>query len=255
MRFAALIVLATGLAGLAGLAQAHSADATGSAGTAATPKAVVELYTSQACSSCPAADALLNRLAERDDIIAISLSVDYWDYLGWKDTLAKSKFSERQKAYAMALGDGMVYTPQTVVNGAVHVNGSDEQKIAAAIEKTSKAMAESPVPVNLSAAEGKLVVNVGGVRQADTPKEAIVWLALISPRVEVPITRGENKGKTIAYANVVRDLVPIGMWSGRPLTVELPRHTIAQGGAERCAILVQQGRGGPILGAAMIDQF
>src|SRR4029078_1425740 len=120
MRFVALIALATGLAGFAGLAQAQSADAPTSASASVTPKAVVELYTSQGCSSCPAADALLNQLAERDDIIAVSLSVDYWDYLGWKDTLAQSKFSERQKAFAKALGDGMVYTPQVVVNGAVH---------------------------------------------------------------------------------------------------------------------------------------
>src|SRR5688572_18906431 len=115
MRFMALIALGAGLAGLAGLAQAESAQAK----AGASPKAVVELYTSQGCSSCPAADAFLGRLAKRDDVIAISLSVDYWDYLGWKDTLASSKFSERQKAYAKALGNGMVYTPQMVVNGAV----------------------------------------------------------------------------------------------------------------------------------------
>lgn len=255
MRFMALIALATGLAGFAGSAQAQSAEALSSATAAIVPKAVVELYTSQGCSSCPAADALMNRLAERDDIIAMSLSVDYWDYLGWKDTLAQSKFTDRQKAYAKAIGDGMVYTPQVVVNGAVHVNGSDERKITAAIEKTNKAVAAAYVPVRLSASDGKLVVDIGAAPQGTTLKDATVWLAVISPKVEVPITRGENTGKTVTYANVVRDLMPIGMWSGKAMTVQLARHSIAHNGAERCAVLVQQGRGGPIVGAALIKHF
>ena len=256
MRFVALIALATGLAGFAGLAQAQSADAPTSASLAVrAPKAVVELYTSQGCSSCPAADALLNRLAERDDIIAVSLSVDYWDYLGWKDTLAQTKFTERQKGFAKALGDGMVYTPQVVVNGAVHVNGSDERKIAAAIEKTNKSIAASHVPVRLSTAGDKLVVEIGTAPQGAASKEATIWLAVISPSVEVPITRGENKGKTVTYSNVVRDLMPIGTWNGKAMTVQLQRHSIVQAGAERCAVLVQQGRAGPIVGAALIKQF
>jgi hypothetical protein len=255
MRFVALITLATGLAGFASLAQAQSADALSSASFTAAPKAVVELYTSQGCSSCPEADALLNRLAERDDIIAVSLSVDYWDYLGWKDTLAQTKFSERQKGFAKALGDGMVYTPQVVVNGAVHVNGSDERKIAAAIEKTNKSIAASHVPVRLSTAGDKLVVEIGTAPQGAALKEATIWLAVMSPSVEVPITRGENKGKTVTYSNVVRDLMPIGTWNGKPMTVQLQRHSILHAGAERCAVLVQQGRAGPIVGAALIKQF
>src|SRR5258705_7563055 len=114
MRYGALIVLVAGLAGFGGLAQAQTGPQLGAVSTP--PKGVVELFTSQGCSSCPQADALLGRLAQRDDVIAISLSVDYWDYLGWKDTLAQSRFSERQKAYAQVLGDGMVYTPQMVIN-------------------------------------------------------------------------------------------------------------------------------------------
>ena len=92
------------------------------------PRPVVELFTSQGCSSCPAADALLGQLAKRDDVIALSFSVDYWDYLGWKDTLANPKFTERQRAYAKARGDGAIYTPQVIVNGVAHVNGSDESQ-------------------------------------------------------------------------------------------------------------------------------
>ena len=215
----------------------------------------MELYTSQGCSSCPAADALLNRLAERDDIIAVSLSVDYWDYLGWKDTLAQIKFSERQKAFAKALGDGMVYTPQVVVNGVAHANGSDERSISAAIAKTNKSIAASHVPVRLSTAGDKLVVEIGTTPQGGATKEATIWLAVISPSVEVPITRGENRGKTVTYSNVVRDLMPIGTWNGKPMTVQLQRHSILHAGAERCAVLVQQGPAGPIVGAALIKQF
>jgi hypothetical protein len=251
MRFAALIALATGLAGFASVAHAHDADAA----NVVAPKAVVELYTSQGCSSCPAADAVLGQLAERDDIIAISLSVDYWDYLGWKDTLANVKFSERQKAYAKVLGNGMVYTPQVVVNGTVHVNGADERKILTAIEKTGKASGMARVPVRLSAVEGKLVIDVGAASEGSAAKDATVWLAVMSASVEVPITRGENKGKTVTYSNVVRDLMPIGLWNGKAMTVQLQRHSIMPAGASRCAVLVQQGRAGPIVGASLIKQF
>lgn len=255
MRLAALIALAAGLSGFAGLAQAQNADVLTAANISATPKAVVELYTSQGCSSCPAADAVLGQLAGRDDVIAVSFSVDYWDYLGWKDTLAQGKFAERQKAYAKALGDGMVYTPQVVVNGAAHVNGSDERKILAAIEKTNKSLAPSHVPVRVSVVDSKLVVDVGAAPPGATLKDATLWLAIISPTVQVPITRGENKGKTVTYSNVVRELMPIGMWSGKPITVQLQRHSIVHAGAESCAVLVQQGRAGPIVGAAFINQY
>jgi hypothetical protein len=182
------------------------------------------------------------------------MSVDYWDYLGWKDTLAQAKFTDRQKGYAKALGDGMVYTPQVVVNGAVHVNGSDAGKISAAVEKTNKAIAASHVPVRLSTAGDKLVVEVGTSSQGAS-QDATIWLAVMSPSVEVPITRGENKGKTITYANVVRELIPIGMWNGKAVTVQLHRHSIVRAGADRCAVLVQQGQAGPIVGAALIDHL
>jgi hypothetical protein len=247
MRFVALMALATGLTGIAGMAQAQSAGAA----TQAPPKAVVELFTSQGCSSCPAADALLGRLAQRDDVIAISLSVDYWDYLGWRDTLAQSKFAQRQKAYAKVLGDGMVYTPQAVVNGVVHVNGSDEDKIARAIEKTSKL---AHVPVHLSTDGGKLVVDLGPAPEGTASKDATLWLAVMSKSVEVPITRGENKGKTVTYSNVLRELIPIGTWSGKPMTVQLERHSFMAKDTDRCAVLLQQGQAGPIAGAALTAQ-
>jgi hypothetical protein len=249
MRTLALVVLGIGLAAL-GPAQAQSVAQPNAVST--TPKGVVELFTSQGCSSCPAADALLGRLAKRDDVVAISLSVDYWDYLGWRDTLAQGKFTERQKAYAKAIGDGMVYTPQMVINGVVHVNGTDETKVDRALEKGAKA---AHVPVRLSITGDKLVVDVGAAPPGMPAKEATIWLAVMSSAVEVPITRGENRGKTVIYSNVVRELIPIGMWSGAATTVQLERHSFMQKDAERCAVLVQQGKAGPIVGAALMRQL
>jgi hypothetical protein len=254
MRFLALVALAAGVAGLPSLAPAQvSAPGTVAAETAFKP--VIELYTSQGCSSCPEADALLGRLAKRDDLIVLSFSVDYWDYLGWKDTLANPKFSERQRAYAKALGDGMVYTPQAVISGLTHVNGSAEEKIRRAIEKASKALAGLRVPVRLSAADGKLVIEAGAAGPGAPAKEATLWLAMMSASVDVPITRGENQGKTVTYYNVVRELIPVGMWNGKTMSVTLHRHSIVHKGTDRCAVLLQQGRAGPIVGAALLEQF
>ena len=234
------------------LAQVGSGEAARSSASAP-HKTVVELFTSQGCSSCPAADALLRRLAERDDTIALSLSVDYWDYLGWKDTLANPKFTERQRAYARARGDGAIYTPQLVVNGVVHVNGSDEGQIARAIDRTERTL--SFVPVRLHEEEGKLIVEAGGLPRGVAGKDATIWLAVVAGSVEVPIQRGENQGRTITYYNVVRDLMPVGKWSGRPVTLELARAGLTRPGAESCAVLLQQGHTGPIIGAALMKGF
>ena len=254
MRRLVLLGLAIGFAGGTGVAQPQGASlATGAAGSPA--PAVVELYTSQGCSSCPAADALLAQLASRGEVVALSLSVDYWDYLGWRDTLANSKFTERQRAYAKARGDGAIYTPQIVVNGLAHVNGSDEGQILQAIDKTSKAVAAQRVPVRLSEDKGKLIVEAGAAPAGTVVKDATLWLAVMSPTVEVSIGRGENQGKKITYTNVVRELIPIGSWSGKPLTVELQRQAVLRPGADRCAVLLQQGHAGPIVGAALMNHF
>jgi hypothetical protein len=249
MRSLAIAASLAGFTVLLGPAEAQFQDAPASPQT----RAVIELYTSQGCSACPKADALLGRLAERQDVIAISLGVDYWDWLGWRDTAARPEFTERQKAYAKILGNGMVYTPQAVINGVAHVNGGDEATIERAIDKGFKAFAGSQVPVRLSEADGKLVVYIGAARDGGGAREATVWLAPIAHRVEVPITRGENRGKTIVYSNVARGLIPVGTWNGKPMTVRLDRYNVMFGDADRCAVLVQQGRGGPIIGAALLQ--
>jgi hypothetical protein len=251
MRSVAIVAVLAGSAALI-----HPITAWGESRALAVPvpptKAVVELYTSQACSSCPSADAVLSRLAQRNDIIAISWGVDYWDYLGWRDTAARPEFTERQKAYAKKLGDGMVYTPQAVINGLVHVNGSDEGKIERAIDRNFKMFATARVPVRLTAADGKLVAEIGAAPEGATVTEAAVWLAPIAASVEVQIVKGENRGKTLVYSNVARGLIPVGTWNGKPMTVRLDRHNVMYGDADRCALLLQQGRGGPIVGAAYL---
>ena len=255
MRCFVLLGLAIGFAAGPGLAQPQGASGPSSAAGLPPTPAVLELYTSQGCSSCPAADALLAQLASRGEVVALSLSVDYWDYLGWRDTLANSKFTERQRAYAKARGDGAIYTPQIVVNGLAHVNGSDEGQILRAIDKTSKTVAAQRVPLRLSQEKGKLVVEASAAAPGSVVKDATLWLAVIAPTVEVSIGRGENKGKKVTYTNVVRELMPIGSWSGKALTVELERQAILRPGADRCAVLLQQGQAGPIVGAALLNHF
>jgi hypothetical protein len=256
MRLLALIALTAGFLGASNGAPAQRIETADAAmpGKSAEPKSVVELFTSQGCSSCPKADAVLGQLAARGDVIALSLPVDYWDYLGWKDTLASPKFSERQRAYALARGDGAIYTPQVVVNGLGHANGGDEEAIGRGIEKSAKAVAASYVPIRMSQEKDRLTVEAGPAHSGVPAKEATLWLAVIAKAVTVPITRGENQGTTVTYSNVVRELMPIGMWSGKPVTVQLARHSFMRPGADTCAVLLQQGKAGPIIGASLMTQ-
>jgi hypothetical protein len=218
--------------------------------SAADTKAVLELFTSQGCSSCPPADKLLSEYAERDDVLALSFNVDYWDMLGWKDTLASHDNTERQRNYALARGDGQVYTPQAVIDGVKHVVGSSREEIEEALAASSGGL---PVDVNLSVDNDALSVDIG--EGADLP-HATLWLVMYDRSVSVPIERGENTGKTVTYSNVVRKLRPIAMWKGEAMSVDLPRSEIKLAKVGRCAVLLQAeaegGLPGRILGAATI---
>src|SRR5438067_3710498 len=130
----------------------------------ADPRAVVELFTSQGCSSCPPADKIIGELAKDPSVIALSMPIDYWDYLGWKDTLADARFSARQKAYSHMRGDRDVYTPQVIVNGAAHVIGSDRARIEGAIKDTGKADKVMSLPVTMSLSGKQLTVSVAAAR-------------------------------------------------------------------------------------------
>jgi hypothetical protein len=215
---------------------------------------VMELFTSQGCSSCPAADALFETYAKRDDVVALTLPVDYWDYLGWKDTLASAKFTKRQRGYAKHRGDGQIYTPQLVVNGLGHTNGGDVKAIEALIER-SKAHAKSFTPIKVGTDNGHMVVEIGTVPKSERI-EATVWAVSVVRRVDVLVKRGENAGKTLSYFNVVRDVHSIGTWTGvDPLTVRVAREAFAQRGEDAAAFVVQSGMAGPILGATMLHRL
>src|SRR6476659_633562 len=142
----------------------------------ADPRAVVELFTSQGCSSCPPADKIIGDLARDPSIIALSMPIDYWDYLGWKDTLADSRFSARQRAYSRMRGDREVYTPQVVVNGSVHVIGSDRAGIENAIGKTGKDDSVMSVPVTMSLAGKQINVSVAASNKASAVSHGEVWI-------------------------------------------------------------------------------
>lgn len=230
-----------------------SAGAIGSA-LAQTPTTLptVELFTSQGCSSCPPADKLIGTYAQRSDVVALSYPVDIWDYLGWRDTLANPKFTHRQRSYATARGDGNVYTPQAVINGRVHVVGSDAAAIQQALESTRAALASETVPLTATTARGVIKVTAGATGKPGDAKGTL-WLAIVQPRIDVDVKGGENNGHHLVYYNVVRDLMPVGMWSGAPLTVELPANDLLRPD-ERCAVLLQAGKGGPILSANWVAQ-
>jgi hypothetical protein len=214
---------------------------------AAPVRAVLELFTSQGCSSCPPADKLFVKLAREPGVVALSMPVTIWDYLGWRDTLAQQTFTARQRHYGVVRGDRHIYTPQAVVNGAAHAVGSDFHAIEAA-RRTSAGMAGVlSVPVSLKRADGAWSVEIGA--GAGT---GIVMLAVFDRRRQVEIDRGENTGRKITYGNVVRELSRVGEFSGEARTISLPQ-TLANNAEQGFVVLVQAGterRPGVILGAA-----
>lgn len=218
-------------------------------------KAVVELFTSQGCSSCPPADKLLGKLAQRDDVIALTFPVDYWDYLGWKDTLASPAFSARQRAYAKARRDGQVYTPQMVVDGAYHAVGSQAYAVKQTILKSLAATKHSRVPMKIWAEGDSIIITAGDAAPGMRVKPATVWLALVKDAETVKIERGENRGETITYYNVVRELTPVGQWNGKAVTIKLPKHHLMNRGSDSCTVLLQQDTAGPVIAAAEMKQW
>ncbi|MCT7376451.1 DUF1223 domain-containing protein [Chelativorans salis] len=214
------------------------------------PAGVVELFTSQGCSSCPPADALLAELAERDDVVALAYHVDYWDYLGWKDEMATPENSARQRAYGETF-DRSVYTPQVVVNGQRDIVGSHRKEIYAAIDKGSEGNAALPVDVDISSSNGSVFVNVGAAETA--PADTHIVVVYYKPRRVVSIRGGENRGRSIEYRNIVTSFQTVGMWHGKAMRLELPKSEMVKKGGH-CAVLLQsfdaEGRPGAILGAA-----
>lgn len=203
---------------------------------AAASPVVVELFTSQGCSSCPPANTNLAAIAERPDVLALSFGVTYWDQLGWKDTFAQDKFTRRQYAYARSLGHDGPFTPQIVVDGRVDGTGIQRPELDRLISGAR------PLDGPQIVAHGDHI-EIGPSIRAD----ADVWLVRYDPRtVNVPVRAGENSGTTLPHRNVVKELILLGEWRGATLTLPLPP---AAPGLDT-AILVQRHGGGPILAAA-----
>lgn len=225
-RLIATTLSALSLAGAAGAAPAQP------------PLQVVELFTSQGCSSCPPADLAVAAISARPDLIALSFGVTYWDNLGWKDTFAQPAFTERQWAYARGLRRNEVATPQVVVNGRLDTVGQSVAQIDQALRAAPIAAGGPEVSLTASG------VLVTGAAQA---KPAVVWLVRYDPSVEqIPVKRGENTGKTLPIKNAVRQLTRLGDWSGGSKSFPAP---VAPMGL-KTAVLVQAGAGGQILAAA-----
>ena len=217
-------------------------------------RAVLELFTSQGCSSCPPADRLVGQFANDPSVVALSVPIDYWDYLGWRDTLANPAHSARQRAYARARGDGQVYTPQIVVNGSADALGSDQGAIERAIVQTDHKTGVMSLPVVLAVNNGTLDVSVSGGDKAPAASE--VWLCPLAKAVPVAIGRGENRGRTITYHNVVRNWLKLGAFSAAQSNWNVPMAQIKAEGIDAAAVMVQEGshdRPGIILGAALTD--
>jgi hypothetical protein len=212
-------------------------------------KVVLELFTSQGCSSCPPADALLSEFAKRTNIVALTMPVDYWDHLGWKDTLAKGIFTKRQRAYAESWGDEGVYTPQIVVDGLMQIVGSHASEIEDAIQNTAATLHEVQVPVFLKKDGNSLELEVGATPEGATYHAGTLWIAFFTHSVSVDINRGENDGRRIVYTNVVRNLTTAGRWEGVRVNyhIAIPRGSDIDG----CAAFLQADEPKAVLGAAI----
>ena len=205
---------------------------------------VVELYTSQGCSSCPPADALLEEMAKNAEILPLAFHVDYWDYLGWQDAFASPAHTLRQKAYAHAAGDRMIYTPQAIVDGTARMVGSDSQALMSAVMQAMNKDRRAKVSVSRSGA----TLTVTGTASESLPTPVQVLLVRYTPEASVEILHGENAGQTIRYVNTVTSVTEIGQWSG----AEALSLTAPISGAEAAAILVQAPDMGEVLAAALV---
>jgi hypothetical protein len=189
----------------------------------------------------------MGELRQMPGVIVLSYNVDYWDYLGWRDTLASPEKSQRQYDYAKARGDMDVYTPQVIVDGGSHYSGGNRSVILAAIARAQAATPQDPVGLSLAASGHEFVVEIG---KGSVAVEATLWLMPIMPSVAVKIAKGENSGKEIVYYNVVNKLIPAGLWHGEATTLRLPKESIARPCCKGAVALLQQGKAGPILAAA-----
>ena len=209
---------------------------------------LAELFTSQGCSSCPPADQIWAELQKRQDLVAISFNIDYWDYIGWKDTLAHRENTLRQQAYAKALGSRQVYTPQVIIDGTRDAVGNERKELFASLDSRVVQTRGKRLAVRLSQSGNVIQIEIGA---GTAPQPATVWVAHTASVRRVTITNGENAGRTMVYSNVVRDLASAGTWNGRAVTLQVPLEPRDKGEAtDGVAAWVQLGSHGQVLGAA-----
>lgn len=210
--------------------------------------AVVELFTAQGCDSCPSGDALFRALAERDDLIALSFHVDYWNYAGWTDPFASRSATERQRAYARRLGLNYLYTPQLVINGVRQVPATDADAVRAALDESA-----GPETGTLEVAHAPDGLHVSYTAPAQTPR-ATLWLVLFDRRYVTEVTAGDNAGTVLVNDNVVRGIRKLAVWQGAPLDlrVAMADLRVGQRMTDGCAILVQTDGEGAILAATRL---
>ncbi len=210
---------------------------------------VVELFTSQGCALCPPADALLGELTKRSDLLALSFHVNYWDYIGWKDTFASAANTNRQRTYARKFGLRYVYTPQMVVQGVAQATGSDRASVLDNIEK-HKPLSSVPIKIQLGTGGRSIIVTIDAAPKGKE-QNAEVWLVMFDREQKTTVSRGENSGKTLSDFNVVRSLRKVADWDGRKLkfTAKPPGTALLSG---ECAVLLQSVETGRILGAAKL---
>jgi hypothetical protein len=208
---------------------------------------VVELFTSQGCSSCPPADKILTKLNRDPGVLVLAWHVDYWDYLGWKDTLGVTGATERQRAYAAGFQSASVYTPQAVVNGATGMVGSKESQIRSALGNTAFPAFEVNVKRTSSG------VSVTLPKAEFNGAKAIVELINYAPKSVVEIERGENAGESVTYENAVRKVTKLGVWNGEAKSFDASLAKGGQGSAVLIRTILSTGEAGPVIGAAVLD--
>ena len=219
------------------------------------PTMVIELFTSQGCNSCPPADAFLLDLVARqdkDNLIVLGYHVDYWDYLGWGDTFANPQATARQRGYVRPLRMQSVFTPQIVIGGRMQAIGSDRDAVERAIMQARSALPSGGAKVAFETQGDAVYLKVEAPAEPVRFDGADIWLVLFAGPQDVSIARGENAGKTIQYANVVRTMIHLAKWDGLTTSFKLPAGNFA-GDAAFCAAIVQMPNQGPILGAAKIS--
>jgi hypothetical protein len=211
---------------------------------------VVELFTSQGCSDCPPADRLLAEIAQRRDVVALTLPITYWDMLGWKDTFATEQNTARQKWYARIMNHSGIYTPQIVVDGTVDVVGSQRDKVIAAIDRQAHVDQAAPaIPIAIAAGEDKIEIAIAG-NPAGTTANAHIWLMRTRSQARVDVEEGENNGKTLFYVNLVREMKDLGGWNGGPRVIDVPME-LRTADRDGLVVLLQNATNGAIIGAAM----